>query len=126
VRPMGKSNLERKTSDVVRTTIEELRAVSRAKGAPVWRAVADRLESPSRNWAEVSLDKASANLKEGEIGVVPGRVLGNGSARRGLVLAAFGFSKSAREKLVAAGGKALTLTEAADSNPKGAKIRILG
>jgi len=123
---MGRSNLKGKTSGVVVTTIEELRLVSRVKDAPVWRAVADRLEAPDRNWAEVSLDKASANLKEGEIGIVPGRVLGNGSARRGLQLAAFGFTKSAREKLVAAGGKAMTLTEAADSTPKGSKIRILG
>jgi large subunit ribosomal protein L18e len=123
---MGRSNLKGKTSSVVVTTIEELRLVSRVKEAPVWRAVADRLEAPDQNWAEVSLDKASANLKEGEIGVVPGRVLGNGSARRGLQLAAFGFSKTAREKLVAAGGKAMTLTEAADSNPKGSKVRILG
>ena len=123
---MGRSNLKGKTSDVLKTTIAELRLVSRVKGAPVWRAVADRLEKPDRIWAEVSLDRASACLKEGEIGVVPGRVLGNGAARRGLKLAAFGFSKSAREKLVAAGGKAMTLTEAADSNPKGSKVRILG
>jgi len=123
---MGRSNLKGKTSSVVVTTIEELRLVSRVKEAPIWRAVADRLEAPDQNWAEVSLDKASANVKEGEIGVVPGRVLGNGSARRGLQLAAFGFSKTAREKLVAAGGKAMTLTEAADSNPKGSKVRILG
>jgi len=123
---MGRSNLKGKTSSVVVTTIEELRLVSRVKEAPVWRAVADRLEAPDQNWAEVSLDKASANLKEGEIGVVPGRVLGTGSARRGLQLAAFGFTKSAREKLVAAGGKAMTLTEAADSHPKGSKVRILG
>ena len=123
---MGRSNLKGKTSSVVTTTIEELRLVSRVKQAPVWRAVADRLEAPDQNWAEVSLDKASANLKEGEIGVVPGRVLGTGSARRGLVLAAFGFSKSAREKLIASGGKAMTLTEAADSHPKGARVRILG
>ncbi len=123
---MGRSNLKGKTSDVVRTTIEELRTVSRTKGAPVWRAVADRLGKPARNWAEVSLDKANANINEGEIGVVPGRVLGNGSPRRGLQIAAFGFSKSAREKLVAAGGRAMTLTELAGSSPKGAKLRILG
>jgi len=126
VRPMGKSKLGGKTSDVVRTTIEELRLVSRAKGAPVWRTVADRLERPLRNWAEVNLDKASASLKEGELGVVPGRVLGGGSARRGLQIAAFGFSKGAREKLLAAGGRAMSLTEAADSNPKGTNVRILG
>jgi len=123
---MGRSNLKGKTSSVVTGTIEELRRVSREQKAPVWRAVADRLEGPARNWAEVSLDKATASLKEGEIGVVPGRVLGNGKARRGLVLAAFGFSKSAREKVVAAGGSALTLTDLASSNPKGSKVRILG
>ncbi len=123
---MGRSNLKGKTSVVVTGTIEELRLISRESKAPVWRAVADKLEGPDRNWAEVSLDKASATLKEGEIGVVPGRVLGNGKARRGIVLAAFGFSKSAREKIASAGGSALTLSELAASNPKGSKVRILG
>jgi len=123
---MGRSNRQGKTSSELLTTIEELRRVSRDKQAPVWKAVANRLEAPSRNWAEVSLEHASANLKEGEVGVVPGRVLGNGRARRGLALAAYGFSKTAREKLTAAGGSALTLSELAASNPKGAGIRILG
>ena len=52
---MGRSNLKGKTSSVVTGTIEELRRVSREQKAPVWRAVADRLEGPARNWAEVSL-----------------------------------------------------------------------
>lgn len=123
---MGRSNRQGKTSSELLTTIDELRRMSREKEAPVWKAVANRLEGPSRNWAEVSLEHASANLKEGEVGVVPGRVLGNGRARRGLALAAFGFSKTALEKLTAAGGSALTLTELAASNPKGTRIRILG
>ena len=123
---MGRSNLNGKTSSELTSTIAELRRLSREKKAPVWRAMADKLERPSRNWAEVNLDRASAHLKEGEVGAVPGRVLGTGRARKGLVLAAYGFSKTARSKLAAAGGSALSLQELAAGNPKGTRVRILG
>jgi large subunit ribosomal protein L18e len=123
---MGRSNQQGKTSSELMHTIEELRRISRENGAPMWRAVADRLERPSRNWAEVNLDHASASLAEGETGVVPGRVLGGGSARKGLRLAAYGFSGAAREKMKAAGGSALSLLELAATDPSGSKIRILG
>ncbi len=123
---MGRSNRRGKTSSELLRTVEELYRVSRESEAPVWRAVARRLEGPARNWAEVNLDHASRCLREGETGVVPGRVLGSGKARRGLRLAAFGFSKSAREKLVASGGAAMTLTELASSNPRGRRVIVLG
>jgi large subunit ribosomal protein L18e len=123
---MGRSNQQGKSSSELVATIEELRRISREKGAPVWRAVADRLERPSRNWAEVNLDHASASLAEGETGVVPGRVLGGGSPRKGLRLAAYGFSGAAREKVKAAGGSALSLLELAATDPSGSKVRILG
>jgi large subunit ribosomal protein L18e len=123
---MGRSNRQGKSSSELVMTIDELRRLSRENGAPVWRAVADRLEGPSRNWAQVNLEHASASLKEAEVGVVPGRVLGNGRARRGLSLAAYGFSSAARQKIAAAGGNALSFSEIAASDPKGSKVRILG
>jgi len=123
---MGRSNRQGKSSSELVMTIDELRRLSRENGAPVWRAVADRLEGASRNWAQVNLEHASASLKEAEVGVVPGRVLGNGRARRGLKLAAYGFSSTARQKIEAAGGNALSFSEIAASDPKGSKVRILG
>ena len=123
---MGRSNRQGKTSSELVSTIAELRRISREKGAPVWRDVAERLEGPARNWAEVNLDHASACLGEGETGVVPGRVLGGGSARKGLKLAAYGFSGAAREKVKAAGGSALSILELAATDPSGSKVRILG
>ena len=123
---MGRSNRQGKTSSELVMTIDELRRLSRDNGAPIWRAVADRLEGPSRNWAQVNLEHASANLKEAEVGVVPGRVLGTGRVRRGLRLAAYGFSRAARDKIAAAGGNALSLSEIAALDPKGSRARILG
>ena len=123
---MARSNRQGKTSDELIHTIGELRRISREKSAPVWRAVADRLEGPARNWAEVNLDHASACLAEGETGVVPGRVLAGGSARKGLKIAAYGFSGAAKDKVKQAGGSALTLLELAASDPSGSNVRILG
>ncbi|MBI4214487.1 50S ribosomal protein L18e [archaeon] len=73
-----------------------------------WKAVAFLLERPSRMRVEVNLWEIGKNAKEGETIVVPGRVLGAGELSQNVKVAAFWFSKSAKDKL---GAKALSLTE---------------
>jgi large subunit ribosomal protein L18e len=42
-----------------------------------------------------------------------------------VTVAAIGFSSRAKEKIEAAGGKALSISDLMDENPKGSKVRIL-
>ena len=106
--------------------ISKLKEESRTKGAEIWRDIAHRLERPARNWAEVNLSRLERYANEGDIIVVPGKVLGAGSINKKLTVAAYRFSGSAAKKIEAAGGRQLTIPELIKESPKGRDVRIMG
>ncbi|MCD6513268.1 MAG: 50S ribosomal protein L18e [Thermoplasmata archaeon] len=115
----------KKTNPQLIKTIRYLYEAADRYNAGVWKAVAKKLEKPYRNWAEINVGKITKHLKEGEIAVVPGKVLGMGDAGK-IEVAAWKFSKSAKEKIEKAGGKCYSLFEIVEKNPEGIKVRILG
>jgi large subunit ribosomal protein L18e len=106
--------------------IGKLKEASRVNKAPVWRDIALRLEGPSRNWAEVNISRLDRYAGENETVVVPGKLLGSGEIGKKVTVAAYRFSGQAKEKIVKAGGKDLSIEELMAKNPKGSKIRIMG
>lgn len=115
----------KKTNPQLIKTIDLLYEASRRHNAGIWRAIAKKLEKPSRKWAEVNVGKISKHLKEGEIAIVPGKVLGMGDAEK-IEVAAWKFSKTARQKIEKAGGKCYTILQLIEKNPQGKNIRIIG
>ncbi len=77
-----KNTFRHKTDMNLVALIEELKKDSRENGAGIWRDIALRLEKPSNNWAEVNLSRLERYTNEGEIIVVPGKVLGAGAIKR--------------------------------------------
>lgn len=106
-------------------TIAVLRKRSREKKAPIWSALADYLTKPRRSRVAVNLSRIFRNTSSGDTVVVPGKVLGSGALGHNVVVAAFGFSSGAEEKIVKAGGKCLRIPELIEANPKGTKVKIL-
>jgi len=90
----------------------------------VWKRIADELEKSTKRMPSVNIYKINKCTREGEIAVIPGKVLGVGKLDKKITIAAFQFSESALEKIKST-GKALSLQEAVKQNPKGAKLRIL-
>lgn len=105
--------------------IKNLEKASRVNEAPIWRAVAERLKKPTRRRVEVNLWKIERYADGVAAVIVPGKVLGEGEIRRSVIVAAAGFTRSARRKIEEAGGKALLLDEYAELNPKGSHTRIV-
>ena len=62
---------------------------------------------------------------ENEIALVPGKVLGDGTAT-GIKVAAVNFSAQARQKIEAAGGTCYTIPELVQQHTDGRNIRIIG
>lgn len=116
----------RKTNPALLALIEDLRRVARENEAPIWRDVAKRLSKTSQRWAEVNLSRLERYASEGETVLVPGKLLGAGELSKPLTVAAFRASAAAKEKVQAAGGKVLTISELMQQNPKGSGIRIMG
>lgn len=115
----------KKTNPQLIKTIKLLHEAAEKYNARVWKAIAKKLERPCRNWAEINVGKIAKHIKNGEIAIVPGKVLGMGEVGK-IEVAAWKFSKQARQKIENAGGKCYSLVEIVEKNPKGSNIRILG
>ncbi len=108
----------------LRLLIKRLKQASRKYEAPVWRAVAYHLSKPRRQRVEVNLSRINRYAAEGEVVVVPGKVLGSGELTKKVIIAAWKFSNSALEK-VRRVGEAITIEELLRRNPEGRGVRII-
>lgn len=105
--------------------IQELKKTAIEQKAPLWKRIAEDLEAPSKQRRIVNVFKIDANAKEGEIIIVPGKVLGEGDLTKKVTVAALSFSDQAVGK-ISKQGKTMTIQELMKSNPKASKVRILG
>jgi len=105
--------------------VQDLKVAAFKNDAKIWKEIAKRLSKPARKRAEVNLSKISRYAKEGEVVIVPGKVLGAGSLKQKVTVAAFAFTETAKKAVEAAGGKCLTIEELVKENPKGSNVRIM-
>jgi large subunit ribosomal protein L18e len=105
--------------------VNELKKASIETKVRLWKRIAVDLEKPTRTRRAVNIYKIDKFTKENEIIVVPGKVLGTGDLNHAVTVAAFSFSKNALKKINQK-GKAYTLQEFLQVNPKAEKVRIIG
>ncbi|MBL7051813.1 MAG: 50S ribosomal protein L18e [Nanoarchaeota archaeon] len=111
-----------KTNLATRKLIAELKIAG--KDVPLWKRIASELEKSTRSYVSVNISKIDKVIREGEIAIIPGKVLSLGSLSKKTTVAAFKFSESAKAKINEK-GQAITIQELVKSNPKGKKVRIL-
>ena len=116
----------KKTDPGLVSLIFDLKTASRENDAPIWRDIAKRLEKPSRVWAEVNISRLALYTKKGETLIIPGKLLGAGEIDYPITVAAFKATRGARQKITAAGGSVLSISQMVEDNPKGKGIRIMG
>ncbi|KUJ98854.1 MAG: 50S ribosomal protein L18e [Thermococcales archaeon 44_46] len=109
----------------LRRLIRYLRKKSNEENVKIWKDIAWRLERPRRQRAEVNLSRINRYTKEGDMVIVPGSVLGAGNLDHKVIVAAWKFSEKAREKIIQAGGEAITIEELVERNPKGSGVIIM-
>lgn len=112
-------------NDNTEKLIQELRKAAIEQKVALWKRVADDLDAPMRQRRAVNIFSIDKNADDGEIVVVPGKVLGEGNLTKKVTVVAFSFSDSALEKINKS-GKAMSFAELMASNPKAQKVRILG
>ncbi len=113
-----------KTNPRLSSLIADLKSAARNSGGDVWGDVAERLEKPRRTHAEVNLGRIERYAREDETIVVPGKVLGSGSLRKEVTVAAVDFSGTAETKIEQA-GETVRLEQALEDNPEGANVRVI-
>lgn len=114
------------TNQYLQELISELRKESSMQSADVWSRIAADLSKPTRQRRIVNLSRINRFTKPNETIIVPGKVLGSGALNHSLVVAAYSFSDSAKERIKEAKGKCITIKELVKQNPKGKDVRIIG
>ncbi len=114
------------TNYQLKVLLEELKKKAIADKAGVWKKIATDLEKPSRQRRVVNLSRVNVNAVEGQILVVPGKLLGDGDLDKKVSVAAFAISQSAKDKVLEAKGEVLSIEELLKKNPKASTLRILG
>jgi ribosomal protein L18E len=115
----------RKENPELRRILVELRKAARANAAPVWGAVAEQLNRPRHHQVPLNVGHLDRLAGPNEIVVVAGSVLASGNLTKPVVVGAHRFSPAAREKIHAAGGRALMLHELVHAHPDGRGVRLL-
>ena len=113
-----------KTNPRLSSLIADLKSTARETGGDVWGDVAERLEKPRRTHAEVNLGRIERYAREEETVVVPGKVLGSGTLRKDVTVAAVDFSGTAETKIEQV-GEPIRLEQALENNPDGTNVRVI-
>jgi large subunit ribosomal protein L18e len=103
----------------------DLRRAARSHEAPIWAAVAERLERPRHQLVPVNVGQLGRIAEAGETVAVAGKLLADGRLDKRLTVGAAAYSADARGKIQAAGGSALSLRELVKAHPDGAGVRLL-
>lgn len=106
--------------------ILELRKVCATQKAALWGRIADDLSRSTRQRRAVNVSRINRSTAANEIVIVPGKVLGSGEVDHSVTVAAFSFSTSAKQRIMDAKGKTLSIPELMKQHPQGKNIRILG
>ena len=96
-----------------------------AKKHEKWLKVAQVLSGSRRKRPSVNLDKINKEAKDGEIIVVPGKVLSEGEVNKKIKIAALNFSENAREKLLKEKIDIMSIHEEIKKNPEAKGVKVI-
>ncbi|MDP8002962.1 MAG: 50S ribosomal protein L18e [Caldisphaera sp.] len=113
------------TNDVLINVDKALKMQYSKTKSKVWLYAAKILSRPARRRVTVNLNKINKLAKEGDMVIVPGKVLGNGKITKKITIAAFSFSEEALEKIRSSDSTGITLVEAIKENPEGKNVKII-
>ncbi len=118
--------MKRIKNNQVESLIQALKTLAVSKERPLWKRVAVELHKPTRQKREVNVFKLERYANDGDIIIVPGKVLGSGVISKKLTVAALQFSDSAREKILSQKGEVLSIEDLMKKNPDAKGVRIMG
>ncbi|MDG7011801.1 MAG: 50S ribosomal protein L18e [Nitrososphaerota archaeon] len=113
------------SNPVLRRTVVMLEKTGRKQKARIWSDASKLLSAPAGTRVEVNLGRISNVAGDAGAVFVPGKVLGTGAAGKKLVVGAFSFSASARSKIEATGGAALSVEDFLKRYPKGSGVKLV-
>ncbi len=114
----------KKSNPVLRKEIVKLEKAGRKEGARVYTKAAEELKKTDKNRVEVNISKLQRYAEEGDTLLVPGKVLGSGRLDKKVEVAAFQFSKKAKESIDEV-GETMFIEDLVEKNPEGNQVKIM-
>ena len=114
------------TNQVVLQMAKELKLASKKNNAPIWSRLAELALRPSSARRTINIGQIAKFVKDSDVIVVPGKVLGTGNISPKIKLCSFSISTSAAKKILQSGGKILSFSELIKSHPTGKGVIIIG
>jgi large subunit ribosomal protein L18e len=108
-----------------KTNPELVETILLAKKKAKWVEIAGLLSSPRANMINLNLDKLNEEAKEGDIIVVPGKILAQGELNKKIKVVALSFSEKAKEKISKSKGEISTILEEIKKNPEAKGIKFI-
>lgn len=120
---MIKSKTKIETQLKKKNNVLLVETIIESKKNPNWILVAQLLVAPGRNLKSINLSDIEST--EGNIIVVPGKVLSGGVITKKIKVAALNFSEKAKEKLLKAGCELTSITEEIKNNKDAKGVTII-
>jgi len=119
----SKTKIEKQTNR--KKNIDLVETIRNSKKNSSWFEIANLLSSPRKNMVSLNLEEINKNVKDGEIIVVPGKILSQGEMSKKIKIIALGFSEKAKEKLSRSKIEFSNINEEIKKNPSMKGIKIL-
>jgi len=113
------------SNPLVRRSVVMLERAAKAKKSRIWEKASASLGAPTSLKVAVNVGRISRISESGAVLFVPGKVLGSGELDKKLVVGAFNFSASAKKKILANGGSALSVEQFLKKYPKGSGVTLV-
>ena len=96
-----------------------------AKRSKKWNKIAQIISGSRRKYSDVNLGRIEKESSEGDILVVPGKVLGNGALTKKIKICALYFSSSAMDKIKHGKSEAVKIIDEIKKNPDAKEVKII-
>lgn len=113
-------------NSLIQSNIWTVRKAFKKTKAPIWRALERELSRPRKNRREVNIGTLADKTGDGQVVVIPGKILGSGEIGHKLTVCTVTISQAAAKKIRACGGKIVSLGDLAEQYPDGKGVRVIG
>ena len=96
-----------------------------AKNSKKWLGVAQIVSAGRRNYSAVNIRRIEKESSDGDLIVIPGKVLGSGDLTKKLKICALYFSVSALNKIRQNKGEAIKIIDEIKKNPNAEGVKLI-
>lgn len=96
-----------------------------AKKQKKWNKIAQIVSGGRRRYSNVNIKRIENESQEGDVIVIPGKVLGTGNLTKKIKICALYFSESAHDKIKQGKSESVKLVEEIKKNPEAKGVKIL-